>query len=413
MADNFLDNFTCIRCGAAHKPAAALTTCPACGGNLDARYDYTAIGKTFSTDRLKENPDPQLWRYAPFLPTALDASPISLPVGMTPFFKARRLAEHLGLSDLRIKNDSLNPSGSFKDRASLIVLAHCVEHGISRVSAASTGNAGASMACLAAAAGMSAVIFVPASAPRAKIAQLMIYGARVFLVRGDYSQAFALCEAVSARLGWFNRNTGSNPYTREGKKTVSFEIWEQMGFKCPTAVVVSVGDGNIISGIHKGFYDLCQAGLIETVPRIIGVQSENSAAIAAAYHGDGVIRRIEATTVADSISAAFPSDGEAALAAVRQSGGTFVTVSDDKILESVRILSETEGVFAEPSGAAGVTGLEELLSRGLLKASETVALVVTGSGLKDVDAAFKVTGPVETVDPDPDAIVSILRKETP
>jgi threonine synthase len=413
MAENLLNRFVCIRCGATHAPKPAMGTCADCGGNLDARYDYAAAARSLSPVRIRENRDPGPWRYAPLLPTGLGCSPLALPVGNTPLFPARRLAARLGLDNLWIKNDSLNPSGSFKDRASLMVLAHCLEHGIGRVSAASTGNAGTSMACLAAAAGLATVIFVPATAPPAKIAQLMIYGARVFPVRGDYRQAFELCDAVSRRLGWYNRSTGINPYTREGKKTVAFEIWEQRGFTVPDAVVVSVGDGNIISGIHKGFADLHRAGLTHTVPRIIGVQSERSAAIARAFHGDGTIRPVTADTVADSISAAVPSDGEAALAAVHQSGGTFVTVPDPDILKSVRTLAETEGVFAEPSGAAGVAGLEKLLSEGMLTGSETVALVVTGSGLKDVDAAFKVTGQAETVDPDPDTVISMLKKERP
>ena len=411
MAENYLDHFVCLRCQAIYPPDASSATCTACGGNLDARYDYTAIGRVFTPERLKENPDRSLWRYAPFFPNRLECSPLAMPIGMTPLIRASRLAGHLGLSDLHIKNDTLNPSGSFKDRASLMVLAHCMENNISRIAAASTGNAGTSLACLAAASGKQAVIFVPESAPRPKVAQLMIFGARIFLVRGDYSRAFDLCQEVCLRMGWFNRNTGTNPYTREGKKTVAFEIWEQMGQRCPDAVVVSVGDGNIISGVYKGFFDLLQAGLIPKVPRIIGVQSENSAAIANAFHGDGTIRRVTANTVADSISAAFPSDGDAALAAARNSGGTFVTVSEEKILESIKILAMTEGVFAEPSGAAGIAGIEKLLAGGELAPADSVALIVTGSGLKDVEAAFKVTGTPEVVEPDPDAVLSVLQKE--
>ncbi len=410
-AENFLDHFACLHCQAVYAPGAERYTCPTCGGNLDARYDYDTIGTLLTPDRLRRDSVSSIWRYAPLLPTGLDSSPIGLPVGMTPLTTAPRLGQQTGMDHLWIKNDTLNPSGSLKDRASLVVLAHCVENDIPIISAASTGNAGTSMACLAAAAGRRAVVFVPESAPRAKIVQLMIYGARVFLVRGDYGQAFALCEAVSSRLGWFNRNTGTNPYTREGKKTVSYEIWEQLGYACPDAVVVSVGDGNIISGIYKGFYDLFQAGLIDKIPRIIGVQAEKSAAISNAFHNDGIIRRVNATTVADSISAAFPSDGEAALAGVNQSGGTFVTLSDDLILESIRTLAQTEGVFAEPSGAACVGAITVLRDHGDLSPSDQVVLVVTGTGLKDIDSAFKVTQLPGVVDPDPDQVIKGLKGE--
>jgi threonine synthase len=237
----------------------------------------------------------------------------------------------------------------------------------------------------------------------------MIYGAKVFLVKGDYSRAFDLCEKVSRRQGWFNRNTGTNPYTREGKKTVSYEIWEQMGYTCPDAVIVSVGDGNIISGVYKGFYDLCQAGLIRKIPRIIGVQAEKSATVSNAFHGDGILCRVNAATIADSISVSFPSDGKAALAAVKKSKGTFVTLSDETILESIRILARTEGIFAEPSGSACVAGIKPLLEKKEIDPSDRVVLIVTGNGLKDIDSALKVTGMPEAIDPDPECVIRSLK----
>lgn len=408
MAENHLKKFICINCQASYRPESHSFTCIKCGENLDARYDYEAIKTRVSPDSLVRDKDRSLWRYSPFYPNRLDSSPSPLPIGMTALTKAPRLGLDLGMTDLWIKNETLNPSGSFKDRASLMILAHCRENDIPVVSAASTGNAGTSMACLAAASGMETVIFVPASAPRAKIAQLLIYGARVFLVKGDYGQAFELCEKVSSQMGWFNRNTGTNPYTREGKKTVSYEIWEQLGYTCPDAVVVSVGDGNIISGVHKGFYDLFQAGLISKIPRIIGVQSEKSGAIAHAFHGDGIIRRVKADTIADSISASFPSDGRAALAGVKASGGTFVTLADESILDSIPLLARTQGIFAEPSGAACVGGVKKLLETREINPSDRVVLIVTGNGLKDIDAAFKVTAMPAAVDPDPDQVLAVL-----
>ena len=406
--NNYLNSFVCIRCGRDYLPNQIQYTCTDCSGNLDARYDYEAIGKVVTPAILSADKAPSLWRYRPFLPLNLSDSPIAMQIGMTPLILTQNLGKQLGLEHLYLKNDCLNPSGSFKDRASFVILAHCIAENIPTISAASTGNAGASMACLAASAQMHTFIFVPNTAPQAKIAQLLIYGAGVFLVRGDYGQAFELCKQVSARLEWFNRNTGTNPYTREGKKTVSFEIWEQLGFNVPDVVVVSVGDGNIISGVYKGFYDLYQTGLTKTIPRLVGVQSAGSAAIVNAFYGDGVIRSVKPDTIADSISASMPSDGEAALRAVKETQGTMIAVDDDKILNSMKALGQKEGVFAEPSGAAGVAGIKDLVESGTIQPDETVVLIVTGNGLKDVASALKVVGQAVTIDPDVDAVMKVL-----
>lgn len=400
-----LTHFHCIRCGRRHPPDRVIYTCSECGGNLDARYDYDGIGKLISRDSLLSDATGSIWRYRPFLPLSRPEPSISLNVGCTPLTRAPYLGNSLGLKHLLIKNDSLNPSASFKDRASYVVLSHCLENKIRHISAASTGNAGTSMACMAACAQASAVIFVPEACPRPKIAQLLIYGATVFSVRGDYTAAFRLCEQVSRKLNWFNRNTGTNPYTREGKKTVSFELWEQMAFDVPDAVVVSVGDGNIISGVYKGFYDLQQAGLIDRLPRIIGVQSTRSAAVTDAFNGDGIIRAVKGDTLADSISAAMPSDGEAALAAVKNSGGTMVAVEDEDILNAVKTLARSEGVFAEPSGAACLAGLTRLVERHQVDPLEKIVLVVTGSGLKDVEKALTLTPEPISVSPDADQVI--------
>ena len=406
--NNFLIGFRCIRCGKSYMPQDVFYTCPDCNGNLDATYDYHEIGKLIDPETLKSNDEHSVWRYRPFLPLEQAESPIPLKIGMTPLTLAPTLGERLGLRSLYIKNDGLTPSGSFKDRASFIVSAYCIEKNLRKVCAASTGNAGVSLACLAASARLDAIIFAPETAPKAKVAQLLIYGARVFLVRGTYSQAFDLCEGVAKELNWYNRNTGTNPYTREGKKTVSFEIWEQMGFEVPDMVFVSVGDGNIISGVHKGFVDLREAGLTDRVPRLVGVQATGSAAITQAFDGDGVIRPVEAETLADSISVSKPSDGEAALKAVRESGGMMVAVEDDEILKSIKSLAETEGVFAEPSAATSLAGLNRLAGDRSIDPTDRIVLLVTGNGLKDVENALKATGQATTVDPDVNLVLRVL-----
>ncbi len=407
-SDNYLRDFKCIRCGRDFLPEQIQYTCPACGGNLDARYDYEEIRKGISTTSLKSNREPSIWRFRPFLPLELADSPIPLKVGMTPLTRAPNLGRKLGLENLYIKNDGLNPSGSLKDRASFVVVANCLEENVKQICAASTGNAGTSLACLAASVQLETMIFVPETAPKAKMAQLLIYGAKVFAVRGTYTEAFELCEQVSRHLDWCNRNTGTNPYTREGKKTVSFEIWEQMGFRVPDFVIVSVGDGNIISGVYKGFFDLFETGFIDKFPRLVGVQSTGSASITDAFNGDGVIRSVEANTVADSISVTKPSDGEAALMAVEKTDGKMIAVEDDMILRATKSLAENEGVFAEPSGAACLAGLEKLLENDVIQPDHSIVLIVTGNGLKDVESALKVVGLPATVDPDLRAIVKLL-----
>jgi threonine synthase len=407
--ENYLKNFKCIRCSHEYRPDEVQYTCPTCGGNFDARYYYDEIRRVFSPSSLSKNKESSVWRYRAFLPLGLSESPIALRVGMTPLTRSLNLGKHLGLQNLHIKNDGLNPSGSFKDRASFLVVAHCMEKEIHQICAASTGNAGVSLACMAASAQVQTMIFVPETAPRAKLTQLLIYGAKVFAVRGNYSQAFELCEQVSDRLHWYNRNTGTSPYTREGKKTVSFEIWEQMGYQPPDLVVVSVGDGNIISGVYKGFFDLHQAGLLQKLPKIVGVQSLGSASITHAFHGDGVIRKVEANTIADSISVSMPSDGEAALQAVRNTGGTMVAVPDEEILKSMKLLAETEGIFAESSGVTCLAGLKKLVDDGSVDPGQKIVLLVTGNGLKDVENALKVSGTVTSVEPDLDHVLKRLR----
>jgi len=274
-----------------------------------------------------------------------------------------------------------------------------LELGFETIAGASTGNAASSTSCLCASLGISPTIFVPRSAPPAKVAQLLVFGARVYAVEGTYDEAFDLCGEACREYGWYNRNTGYNPYTREGKKTVSFEICEQLGWEVPDTVLVPVGDGNILSGVGKGFHDLLATGLIEREPRLIAVQSEKSSAVVDAILDDGVVRPVHATTIADSISVDLPRDGEAAVRAVRESGGTGVLVSDKEILQAILTVARGAGIFAEPAGAAAYAGLAKLRGEGKIGADETVVCLVTGNGLKDVASARKVAGEPAVIRP--------------
>jgi len=396
----------CSVCGKHYQPDQVMYSCPEDNGNLTIIPDYINLAEQVSPHDILNSKENSIWRYISLLPveepgfehTALHQ------VGWTPIYQPEILAMELGLKNLFIKDESRNPSASFKDRASAVVMAHARQIGVKAVVAASTGNAGAATACMAAAMGMQAIIIAPKTAPEAKVAQLQIYGARVLLVDGNYDQAFDLSIEASKEFGWYNRNTGFNPYTAEGKKTAAFEIWEQVminqpGNSKPLVIFISVGDGNIISGIHKGFKDLLALGWINQVPRLFGVQAEGSAAIANAFRsGSSEVLPVEAHTIADSISVDLPRDGLRALKAARQTNGTYITVCDDAILKAIVSLGKV-GIFSEPAGATAYAGLVKARQEGLIFPDDPVLVLNTGSGLKDVKATQKALPAAPVIQP--------------
>ena len=403
----------CVRCQkdvAPPGPKEPLRTACGCGGNLLVQYDFVALRKAVRRDALAANPDRSIWRWADFFPLDDRSRAPRLQVGGTPLLDAPVLGRALGVPRLFLKDDTRNPSASFKDRAGAVALAVAHERGEAVVAGASTGNAASSLACLAARTGMKTVIFVPRTAPQAKVAQILLFGANVVAVEGTYDQAFELCEQACVRHGWYNRNTGSNPYTREGKKTCAFEIVEQLGWQVPDVVFVSVGDGNILSGLWKGFDELRQVGLVDRVPRLAGVQAEGSNAVSKAFLGDGVIRPVSGETLADSISVSLPRDGDAAVAALRASQGFVVQVPDAEILDAMRLLARQEGVFAEPAAATAIAGLVRAAKDGTLKGGETAVAVITGSGLKDVPSAMKAAGSPHLIAPELPALDALLNE---
>ncbi len=373
-------------------------TCPQHGelGTLDILYDYAALRARLDRAAISTSRLASCWRYKALLPVAPDSPVPPLAVGWTPLYAAPRIASALGLRQVWVKDDGLNPTGSLKDRASALVLTRALECGLDVVGAASTGNAAAALAGLSASLPeLDCVIFVPASAPPAKIAQLLVYGATTLLVDGSYDAAFELCQAICAEQGWYSRNTGINPFTTEGKKTAALEIAEQFQWRAPDVVVVSVGDGSIISGLYKGFWDLLQLGWLDKLPRLLGVQAEGSAVLAQAWRqglSPAAIRRHPATTIADSIAAALPRDRAKALRAVRKTGGAFVTVADAEIVAAIPQFAQLCGVFAEPAAAAAFAGLQQAARAGLVDSEETVCILSTGSGLKDVPRARQAVG---------------------
>jgi threonine synthase len=404
--------YRCSVCGQAYQPAELTYTCPNDGGVLDVELDYQRLKSVRSS--ISQSTEQSIWRYLPLLPVsdpALQCTPLRA-VGFTPIFEPKPLARSLNLRQLWIKDESRNPTGSFKDRASAIVVARAAEIGAKVIVTASTGNAGAALAGMAAAAGASAVIFAPKTAPPAKVAQLLIYGARVILVDGRYDDAVELSRQAADEFGWYCRNTGYNPFTAEGKKTAAFEIWEQIlereKLSRPLSIFIPVGDGNIIAGIHKGFKDLHELGWLDEMPRLFGVQAEGSAAIANAFvAGVEKINAVAANTLADSISVNMPNDGLRALRATTQTGGAYLTVSDAEILAALGELGK-HGLFAEPAGAASFAGLRKALESGLIGAGDPVLMLNTGSGLKDVAAARKAVAEAPVIEPSLDALKRAL-----
>ncbi|GAB4504955.1 MAG: threonine synthase [Anaerolineales bacterium] len=405
--------YRCSLCRAEYLPGQVTYTCPRDGGNLDVILDYAAIREKYEPEDITSRSDASLWKYAPLLPVP-EISGGGTPLhaaGWTPVFNLPALAHKLGLQNLWLKDESRNPTASFKDRASAIVVARAREIKAEIVVTASTGNAGAALAGMAAAVGQKAVIFAPKSAPPAKIAQLLVFGAQVMLVDGTYDDAFDLTIKASQEFGWYCRNTGYNPFTAEGKKTAAFEIWEYMRSTVgdtPFTIFVSVGDGNIISGLHKGFKDLRELGWIEAAPRIIGVQAEGSAAVANAFRaGTEKIVPVSAATLADSISVDLPRDGVRAVRAARETGGTYITVSDEEILSAIAELGRL-GVFAEPAGATSYAGLVKAAGSGVVRSDEPILVLNTGSGLKDVKAAMRAVVEAPVIAPELEAVKRLL-----
>ena len=422
-----MKNFTgykCSLCGTEYLPGQVTYTCPKDGGNLDVVLDYELIKRKFHYEDITSRTESSLWRYLPLLPVdepAGDSTPLHA-AGWTPVFALPRLAEKLNLKHLWLKDESRNPTASFKDRASAVVVTRARELKSEIVVTASTGNAGAALAGMSAAVGQKAVIFAPKSAPPAKVAQLLIFGAKVILVDGTYDDAFDLTVKAADEFGWYCRNTGYNPFTIEGKKTAAFEIWEwwlqahrdwhkkdsPLDNHPPLTIFVSVGDGNIISGIHKGFKDLLALGWIPNMPRIVGVQAEGSAAIANAFNANTeTITPVSAATLADSISVDLPRDGVRAVRAAKETGGTYITVTDDEIIKSIAELGKM-GIFPEPAGATAYAGLVKATSLGVVGSDDPILVMNTGSGLKDVKAAMQAVNPAPIIEPTLEAVKKLL-----
>ncbi len=410
-----IKNLRCTVTGTEFAPGEVDYFNPAVGqvGTLDVLYDYDALRSKLDRDALAANRTASMWRYRDLVPIRPESTPPPLAVGWTPMYNAPRLADDIGVRQVWVKDDGANPTASLKDRASAMVVARAMEAGIETVSTASTGNAAAALAGIGASVGLNTVIFVPATAPEAKIAQLLIYGATVLLVEDTYDTAFDLCYEMCVEEGWYCRNTGINPYTTEGKKTAAYEIAEQLGWDVPNVVAVSVGDGSIIGGVHKAFVDLHKLGWIERIPRLIGVQAVGSSPLVQAWENDTAavdMQPVEVNTIADSISAGLPRDRVKALRAVRDTDGAYVAVDDDAIVAAIPKVARLSGVFMEPSCAAVYAGLKRAVELGYVHPDERVVYLGTGNGLKDVRRAQQAVAGGLRVQPTLDAVREALKQ---
>lgn len=402
---NNVVGYRCTLCKA-EFPYTEMLTCPHCGekGILDIVYDYSTIKKVFSRDSLAKDHNNSMWRYTPLMPIKGNGLDRYLRVGWTPLYRSNSLEKELGIKALYIKDDGINPTASLKDRASGVAVAKAIELGYDTIACSSTGNAASSCAGNAARMGLKTVIFVPQRAPEGKVAQLKIFGAKVVSVKGDYRATFELSRAAIDKYGWYNRNAGINPVMTEGKKTVSLEIAEQLSWQPTDWIAVSVGDGCTIGGVYNGLKDLYELGMIERIPKILGVQSTGCCPFVTAAETGLELVPTEENTIADSIAVGVPRNPVKALRAVKESGGTWIAVSDDDILEAMRVLGRTEGVFGEPAGVTATAGVFSAVKQGIIKSNETVTTISTGSGLKDVKNALRAAGSPTLCEPTLEAL---------
>jgi threonine synthase len=397
--------YRCVACGARQAYEPQPYRCRSCTtGILDVLWDDERIARSFTRATLAARAERGIWRWRELLPVEQLAHLTPLRVGATPLYAVPELRRTLGFAALYVKDDGLNPTASYKDRASAVGVAAALDAGCRVGACASTGNAASSFAGIGASMGLATIIFVPRAAPAPKVTQLLVYGARVFSVDGDYDAAYDLSARAIAAYGWYDRNAAVNPFLVEGKKTAALEVAEQLDFEPPDVAVVAVGDGCIVSSLYKGFAQLRALGLVTRVPRLIGVQAAGADSLVRAFESNQPPRSQRAQSYADSIAVGTPRNGLKALEAVRASGGAFVRVSDDAIRAAQLVLARRAGIFGEPAGVTGLAGLLEARDHGLVDPGERIVVFMTGHGLKDVDGARRAVGEPVFVAPDLEAL---------
>ena len=408
----FVSGLTCRECARPY-PAEALHVCEYCFGPLEVAYDYEAIAASITREKIAAGPA-TIWRYADLLPVS-GQNPVNLGAGFTPLVRADRLAAELGLGELWVKNDTLNPTGSFKDRVVSVALTKARELGFKVAACASTGNLANSVAAHAARAGMESIVFIPSDLESGKVVTTAVFGGKLIAVEGTYDDVNRLCaELASEHPSWAFVNVNVRTYYAEGSKTLAFEVAEQLGWRAPDHVVVPIASGSQLTKIHKGFNELYKVGLLDEAPsvRVSGAQAEGCSPVATAFaEGTEHIRPVKPKTIAKSLAIGNPADGFYALDVVRSTGGAIGSVSDEEIIEGIRLLARTEGIFTETAGGVTIATLAKLAAQGVVRADERVVAYVTGIGFKTIEAISSTVGPTATIAPTLQAFAEAVEVE--
>ena len=391
---------TALRCRECHReyPLAAQHVCEYCFGPVEVTYDYDAIKKNVSRERIQAGPA-SLWRYHDFLPVDRDAA-IDIGAGFTPLIRAKNLGKALGLNNLYIKNDTVNPTWSFKDRVVAVAASRARELGFEKLACASTGNLANSVSAHAASAGMEAIVFIPHDLELGKIIGSAIYKPTLVKVRGNYDAVNRLCAELSGSYPWAFVNVNVRPYYSEGSKTLGFEVAEQLGWRAPDHCVVPIASGSLFVKIKKGFEELAKTGLIEhRATRMSGAQATGCSPVATAWEeGSMNFRPQRPDTIAKSLAIGNPADGYYSLVQLRDTGGACGNVSDPEIVAGMKLLAETEGVFAETAGGVTVASLKQLAEQGRIGADEVTVAFITGAGFKTLEAVTDALEPALEID---------------
>ncbi len=397
----FVQSLRCRECGRTYELAPRYS-CEWCFGPLEVAYDHDAIAAAVTRKSIAAGP-PTIWRYADLLP--VDPSPGALPVGCTPLVRADRLADALGLGEVWVKDDTRNPTNSFKDRVVAVAVAKALEFGLKTIACASTGNLAQAVSGAAARAGLASYVFVPANLEPAKILSTAVYGANVVAVDGSYDDVNRLCAELAAEHPWAFVNVNVRPFYAEGSKTLAFETAEQLGWEAPDHVVVPVASGSLLTKIHRGFDELVRVGLLDEAPvRVSGAQATGCSPVASAFAAEtDAIRPVKPATIAKSLAIGNPADGYYALETVRRTGGALAAVTDDEVIDGIKLLARTEGIFGETAVGVTIASLRRLAADGIVRRDERVVVYVTGHGLKTLDALTPDVGPTATIEPTLDA----------
>ena len=399
----YVNGLRCRECGREYQ-ADPIYTCEWCFGPLEVAYDYDTIAKEASREKIAAGPL-SLWRYADLLPVAGDTA-VDLGTGFTPLVRADRLAAELGLGEVWIKNDTRNPTNSFKDRVVSVALSKALEFGFKVAACASTGNLANSVAAHAARAGLRSYVFIPSNLEQGKIVTTAVYGGNVVAINGNYDDVNRLCAELAGIYEWAFVNVNMRPYYAEGSKTLAFETAEQLGWRSPDHVVVPVASGSLLTKIQKGFQELYKVGLLDDEPevRVSGAQALGCSPVATAWlESSDTIRPVKPDTIAKSLAIGNPADGYFALDTVRTSGGGFAAVTDDEVVDGMRLLARTEGIFAETAGGVTIATLQKLAADGVVRPDERVVVYITGHGLKTLEAVAPTSGPTAVIAPTLDA----------